>query len=234
MLCGRKPFHVLASSINKYKQVHARNANQQRYLDLLHDDQTCIVVASGAAGTGKTMLAAHMGIKKLMKDDIKKIVVTRPAVSVDEQHGFLPGTLEKKMEPWIKPIWDVMSMYIPKSKIDMLVKEQVIEICPLAYMRGRTFENAWIICDEAQNTTPNQMLMVMSRIGNNSKVIITGDPLQYDRGFDSNGLSDLIFRMNKKDGLYEEMDQMIKLVEFDANDVQRHPVIPYILDLYNS
>lgn len=225
----RKLMKVAASS-NKFKTLHPRNSKQERYMNLLKEKNPSIVIATGAAGTGKTMLAAHMGVKKLMTDEIGKIVITRPAISVDEQHGFLPGTLEKKMEPWIRPVWDVMSQYIPKSKIDMLVKEQIIEICPLAYMRGRTFEDAWIICDEAQNTTPNQMLMVLSRIGNNSKIVITGDPLQYDRGFSTNGLSDLLFRLQNNDMTTDD----IQTVEFDEEDVERHPIIPYILHLYNS
>lgn len=196
---------------------------------MLTTNKPHVVIATGSAGTGKTMLATHVGVKKLLSEEIRKIVITRPAVSVDEQHGFLPGSLEKKMEPWIRPVWDVLLQYYPRSKLDLLIRDQVIEICPLAYMRGRTFEDSWIICDEAQNTTPNQMLMVLTRIGKNSKIVITGDPQQYDRGFNNNGLSDLIERLNVDECIVEDG---INMIQFDENDVERHPIIKDILRIY--
>lgn len=210
------------------RAVSPRNDKQVRYLNLLKSiDQPNVVIATGSAGTGKTFLATHTGVQKLIDNEVRKLVITRPAVSVDEQHGFLPGTLEKKMEPWIRPVLDVLIQYYPRSKIDMLFKDQVIEVCPLAFMRGRTFEDSYIICDEAQNTTINQMLMVLTRIGRNSKLVITGDPDQYDRGFMDNGLSDLMSK-------YEMFDNhgMIECIHFDIEDVERHPVIPIVLDMY--
>jgi phosphate starvation-inducible PhoH-like protein len=222
-----KPLAIAAKDHGKYTKIVPKNPKQKRYIEMLENDNPCIVIATGSAGTGKTLLATHIGVSKLVKDEVKKIIITRPAVSVDEQIGFLPGTLEKKMEPWIRPITDALNIHFPKSKIDSMIKEQIIEICPLAYMRGRTFDNAWVICDEAQNTTLNQMLMVLTRIGMNSKVIITGDPNQYDRGYSENGLSDLLTRLD-----YQEHSDKIGVVEFE--DVERHPVIPYVLDLYKS
>ena len=213
----------------KSLKLQARNNKQREYLTILDDNKPYIVVATGSAGTGKTMLATHVGIVKLLNDEVKRIIITRPAVSVDEAHGFLPGTLEKKMEPWMRPIFDTLSLHFPKNKIDAMVKDKIIEICPLAFMRGRTFENAWIICDEAQNTTVNQMLMVLTRIGRGSKIVITGDPAQYDRGFTQNGLTDLIDRIR-----YQECGDNVRIVEFTEDDVERHEVIPLILNLYKS
>lgn len=204
-----------------------KNIKQSRYLELLNTKKPTIVVASGAAGSGKTLFATHVGMQKLQSGTVDKLVITRPAVSVDENIGFLPGKLEEKMAPWTRPIFDVLYQYYPRTKIERMVKDNIIEISPLGYMRGRTFVNSWIICDEAQNTTVNQMLMVLTRIGRNSKIIITGDPLQYDRGFERNGLSDLLDKL-----YYSDSNDHIETIEFDEKDVERHDVIPIILDMY--
>lgn len=213
----------------KNLSIQPKNDKQRRYIDLLNAEKPYIVVATGSAGTGKTLLATHVGVSKLLKDEYRKIIITRPAVSVDEDIGFLPGTLEKKMEPWTKPVFDVLGMHFPRNKIDSMMKEQIIEICPLAFLRGRSFDNCWIICDESQNTTVNQMLMVLTRIGKGSKIVVTGDPNQYDRGFNNNGLSDLLQRLE-----YTQENENIGVVEFNEQDVERHPVIPYVLDLYKT
>ncbi len=210
------------------ERIKPRNKKQEEYIQLLEKTNPAIVLSVGPAGTGKTMIACHIGLRKLMDGEISKLILTRPAVSVEEQHGFLPGTLEEKMEPWLKPIYDIMYQYFSVPKVQQLIKNQVIEICPLAYMRGRTFENAWIIADEAQNMTPNQMLMLLTRIGNKSKMIITGDPNQHDRGFEINGLGDLIRRMK----YYRETK--IGMIEFTDEDVERHPIIRSILRLYKD
>lgn len=234
---------------NKSTTIIPRNENQRIYVDMLEQKYPCIVVASGTAGTGKTLLAAHHAAKRLNQGEISKIIVTRPAVSVDEQHGFLPGTLEQKMEPWMRPIFDALLTYYSKAKIDNLLRDNIIEICPLSHMRGRTFTNSWIICDEAQNTTINQMLMILTRIGDNSKLVITGDPQQHDRGFHDNGLIDFISRVESSgsdicdtidgdDGSYScdigISSKYIGIVQFDENDVERHPAIPVILDMYRD
>jgi len=203
-----------------------RNEHQKDYTNALENDEACIVVATGPAGTGKTMIPCHVGMRKLQTGDISKLIITRPAVSVEEQHGFLPGTLEEKMEPWIRPMLDVFHQYYTPQKIQKMIQQQTIEVSPLAYMRGRTFENAWIIADESQNMTPNQMLMLLTRIGNNSKMIITGDQKQHDRGFDKNGLTDFLNR------LHEKVIPEIQVIEFQDADVERHKVIPKILALY--
>jgi phosphate starvation-inducible PhoH-like protein len=169
-----------------------------------------------------------MGVRMLQKGVVNKLILTRPAVSVDEEHGFLPGTLEEKMDPWIRPLYDVLYKYYTPKQITQLLEKQVIEICPLAYMRGRTFENSWIILDEAQNTLKSQMLMALTRIGHGSKLIVTGDPAQHDRGFESNGLSDLMYRMCK------HPSDEIAMVQFTEQDVERHPVIQKVLKMYKD
>ena len=151
--------------------------------------------------------------------------MTRPAVSVDEQHGFLPGTLENKMDPWVRPMVDIMSNYYSQKKIDEMLYDRVIEICPLAYMRGRTFDHAWIMADEMQNSTPNQMRMVLTRIGQGSKMVVTGDVEQHDRGFEQNGLWDLMSRVDPD-------NELINVVKFGQADIQRNKVIKQILKLY--
>lgn len=243
LFVGRKSLNVMNTLCHgKNMTLQPKNEKQRRYIDMLNADKPYIVVASGSAGTGKTLLATHIGVKKLLQDEYRKIIITRPAVSVDEAIGFLPGTLEKKMEPWTRPVFDVLSMHFPRNKIESMMKEQIIEICPLAFLRGRSFDNCWIICDESQNTTVNQMLMVLTRIGKGSKIVITGDPNQYDRGFTNNGLSDLLQRLEYTQeetldlATIDDADSSnnIGIVEFAETDVERHPVIPYVLDLYKT
>ena len=202
-----------------------RTLTQRAYVMCLDNPRVPVVIGTGPAGTGKTLFACHVGAQKLREGDVKRIVMTRPAVSVDEQHGFLPGTLENKMDPWVRPMVDIMSNYYSQKKIDEMLYERVIEICPLAYMRGRTFDHAWILADEMQNSTPNQMRMVLTRIGQGSKMVVTGDVEQHDRGFEQNGLMDLISRVNPD-------DELINVVQFGQGDIQRNKVIRQILKLY--
>ena len=203
-----------------------KNLSQEAYIEKLEDSNTNIVFAVGPAGTGKTMLASIAGIKALKNNDIKKIIITRPAVSVDEQHGFLPGTLVEKMQPWVLPILDYFYEYYSKKQVLSMIENDTLEIVPLAYMRGRTFKNAWIIADEFQNSTPNQMKMLLTRIGDNSKIIVTGDMQQHDRGFETNGLKDIIERFKNQDRL--------AVCSFRNVDVERHPVIDTILKMYQD
>lgn len=200
--------------------VSPRSIAQRRYLDLLQSSVP-IVIGTGPAGTGKTLLACHAGAKALIKGQVARLILTRPAVSVDEQHGFLPGTLEKKMEPWTRPMFDCLHKYISPKDV-----KNYVEICPLAYMRGRTFENAWIIGDEMQNSTPAQMKMLLTRIGEGSKMVVMGDVQQHDRGFEENGLSDLTRRVFT-------VSDYIHHVEFTDEDVVRHPAIREILSMYD-
>ena len=199
---------------------------QAIYNKLLQNMSIPIVVGTGPAGTGKTFIASYIGAQKLASGAVKKLILTRPAVSVDEQHGYLPGTLEQKMSPWTRPIFDSLGKYYSKKEIKALLADDTIEICPLAYMRGRTFENSWIIADEMQNSTANQMKMILTRIGQGSRIVITGDVTQVERGFTENGLSDFISRLGNIDG--------IRHVEFDESDITRHYIIKDILNMYLS
>ena len=208
--------------------IQARNANQKLYLSKLYEEATSIVLAIGPAGTGKTMLAVQYGIKLFQEGKVDKIVVTRPAVSVDEDLGFLPGDLNEKMAPWTRPIFDVLGEYYQTKEIAKMLEEGVIEISPLAYMRGRTFKNAYIVADEMQNATVNQMKMLLTRLGEGSKMVVTGDLAQADRLSD-NGLIDFCNLLKQKEYL-----EHIDIIEFDARDIERHNAVKEVLAVYGE
>jgi phosphate starvation-inducible PhoH-like protein len=210
-------------------QLVPKSLNQESYIDLLENDQRLIVFASGPAGTGKTMLAVLAALKAFRAGECSKILITRPAVGVDdEQHGFLPGTLDQKMEPWTRPIFDIVEEYYRPQEVTRLLEEKYIEIAPLAYMRGRTFKNSWIIADEMQNATPSQMKMLLTRLGENSKMVVTGDTQQADRRAKDNGLLDFQSLMTNFKSRY------IAGVEFAVTDVRRHPAVAEVLKLYGE
>ena len=208
--------------------INARNANQKLYLSKLYSESTSIVLAIGPAGTGKTMLAVQYGIKLFQEGKVDRIVVTRPAVSVDEDLGFLPGDLNEKMAPWTRPIFDVLGEYYQKKEIANMLEEGTIEISPLAYMRGRTFKNAYIVADEMQNATVNQMKMLLTRLGEGSKMVVTGDLAQADRVSD-NGLIDFCNLLEQKEYL-----EHIDIIRFDAKDIERHNAVKEVLAVYGE
>ena len=208
--------------------IQARNANQKLYLTKLYEEATSIVLAIGPAGTGKTMLAVQYGIKLFQEGKVDRIVVTRPAVSVDEDLGFLPGDLNEKMAPWTRPIFDVLGEYYQKKEIASMLEEGTIEISPLAYMRGRTFKNAYIVADEMQNATVNQMKMLLTRLGEGSKMVVTGDLAQADRLSD-NGLIDFCNLLKQKEYL-----EHIDIIEFDTRDIERHNAVKEVLAVYGE
>jgi len=208
--------------------IQARNANQKLYLSKLYAEHTSIVLAIGPAGTGKTMLAVQYGIKLFQEGKVDKIVVTRPAVSVDEDLGFLPGDLNEKMAPWTRPIFDVLGEYYQTKEIAKMLEEGVIEISPLAYMRGRTFKNAYIVADEMQNATINQMKMLLTRLGEGSKMVVTGDLAQADRLSD-NGLIDFCKLLEEKEYL-----EHIDIIQFEAKDIERHNAVKEVLAVYGE
>ena len=218
--------------LQKRKQVHLipKSLNQETYIDLLLDDTKPIVFATGPAGTGKTMLAMLAGIKAFKEGQVSKIVLTRPAVGVDdEKHGFLPGDLNAKMEPWTRPLFDFISEYYRPQEVARMLDEQLIEISPLAFMRGRTFKHAWIVADEMQNATPGQMKMLLTRLGEGSKIVVTGDTRQADRREKDNGLLDFQHLVTK----YQN-SKFVGGVEFCYKDIMRHPAVTEILDIYGE
>ena len=211
-------------------EIIPRNLNQEHYLILLLDSKKSIVVATGPAGTGKTLLAMMAAIKALKERQITKIILTRPAVGVeDEKHGFLPGTLQQKMEPWTKPLFDVLHEYYTTRDTQSMLEVGTIEICPLAFMRGRTFKNCYVIADEMQNATPNQMKMLLTRIGEDSRILVTGDVRQTDRKEGENGLLDF-----NKLLLAFENSKYVSSVQFGNKDIERHPAVEEILNIYGE
>ena len=211
-------------------EIIPRNLNQEHYLSLLLDSRKSIVVATGPAGTGKTLLAMMAAIKALKERQITKIILTRPAVGVeDEKHGFLPGTLQQKMEPWTKPLFDVLHEYYTTRDTQSMLEVGTIEICPLAFMRGRTFKNCYVIADEMQNATPNQMKMLLTRIGEESRILVTGDIRQTDRKEGENGLLDFNRLLAGFEG-----SKYVSSVKFDNKDIERHPAVEEILNIYGE
>jgi phosphate starvation-inducible PhoH-like protein len=220
--------NVVKLGNRNYKRVEMipRNTAQETYVDALLEKR--MVFAVGPAGTGKTLLAVLRAIKALREGEITKIILTRPAVSVDEKHGFLPGDLNAKMEPWTRPIFDVFEEYYGLQETKRMLDEGTIEIAPLGFMRGRTFKNAYIIADEMQNATPDQTKMLLTRIGENSSMVITGDLKQHDRGFDKNGLKDFLERLasfNKKS---------MAVCTFRREHVERDPLVAEVLEIYGE
>ena len=206
-------------------EIIPRSLNQEHYLSLLLDSRKSIVIATGPAGTGKTLLAMMAAIKALKERQITKIILTRPAVGVeDEKHGFLPGTLQQKMEPWTKPLFDVLHEYYTTRDTQSMLENDIIEICPLAFMRGRTFKNCYIIADEMQNATPNQMKMLLTRIGENSRILVTGDVRQTDRKEGDNGLLDF-----RKLLAEFENSKYVSSILFNNKDIERHPAVEELL-----
>ncbi len=205
--------------------LQARTPRQKTYLEniLSHD----ITFGTGPAGTGKTYLAVACAVDALERDMVKRIVLTRPAVEAGERLGFLPGDLTQKVDPYLRPLYDALYDLMGFDKVQKLFEKQMIEIAPLAYMRGRTLNHAFIILDEAQNTTPEQMKMFLTRIGFGARAVVTGDPSQLDlpRGMKS-GLADAVQTLQKVKG--------IAFSQFTSADVVRHPLVARIVDAYEA
>ena len=205
-----------------------RNVSQEKFLKSLKNKDYRIIIASGPAGTGKTLFGIEQGIKNYITGNYEKIIFTRPVVSVDEDIGYLPGTLEDKMAPWIRPIFDILYNFISPKEVESLISEKIIEISPLGFMRGRTFKNCWIVADEMQNSTVTQMKMLLTRIGENSRLVITGDCEQHDRKNEINGLEDFL---NKLKG---RRSDSITNIEFDKSDIERENVVKEVLEIYET
>lgn len=204
-----------------------KNINQQNLVKYLDDASSKIVISLGPAGTGKTLFSCQKAITQLKSEEISKIILTRPVVTVEEEIGFLPGNIIKKMDPWTKPIFDIFLEYYSKTELDLMLNSGKIEICPLAFMRGRTFKNSIILADEMQNSSPVQMKMLSTRIGVNTRLIITGDLNQSDIPKE-NGLKDFVSKVERYNNT-----EMIKIVRFDNNDVERSEIVKKVIEIYN-
>lgn len=203
--------------------VFPRTFGQYLYLDAVKHH--AITFGIGPAGTGKTYLAMAAAVSALLKDEVSRIILTRPAIEAGEALGFLPGDLQQKVDPYLRPLYDALHDMLPAEEIQRLMERGIIEVAPLAYMRGRTLNHAFVILDEAQNTTPLQMLMLLTRLGFESRAVITGDPTQID-------LPD-----KKKSGLLEARHILSKIdgltfIELDEGDVVRHPLVQKIIRAY--
>jgi phosphate starvation-inducible PhoH-like protein len=209
----------------KKKTIHPRSEAQKQYIeDILNND---IVVSIGPAGTGKTYLAVAMAIDALNKKKVKRIILARPAVEAGENLGFLPGDLQEKVDPYLRPLHDALHDMLPSEKVNRAIESRVIEIAPLAYMRGRTLNEAFVILDEAQNTTPLQMKMFLTRLGMSSRAVITGDKTQIDLVRpEESGLLEIEEILKPIDG--------IAFVYFSDLDVVRHPLVQEIIKAYEA
>ncbi|MGF1545513.1 MAG: PhoH family protein [Parvularculaceae bacterium] len=209
-------------SDQKYrKNIRAFNDNQQTMLDAL--DRSPVVFATGAAGTGKTYLAIAKGVEALESGRVRRIVLSRPAVEAGESLGFLPGDMEEKLSPYLRPLYDALCDRLSTKRLKALTAEGVIEIAPIAFMRGRTLNNAYVVIDEAQNCTYGQLKMLLTRLGWSSTMVVTGDPEQTDLLPGMSGLGEIVDRLG---GL-----ETVETIRFDRGDVVRHPVVKEMIDL---
>jgi phosphate starvation-inducible PhoH-like protein len=207
------------------RPVEPRNENQRRYLDTVAKRD--LVFGIGPAGTGKTYLAVSAAVAALRRGDCRRLVITRPVVEAGESLGFLPGDMQQKLNPYMRPIYDALHDQLEWEEVARLEDTGVIEVAPLAYMRGRTLSNAFVILDEAQNTTVPQMKMFLTRLGEGSRMVVTGDPKQSDlASHQKNGLSDAIWRLK---GVSE-----IAVVEFETKDIVRHSLVERIVRAYDA
>ena len=207
------------------KPIYAKTLTQKRYLDSI--EQNTVVLSIGPAGTGKTYLAVLVGLKKLKEGLVKQIILTRPAVEAGENLGFLPGDLKEKIDPYLRPLYDAMYEILGSKQTDELISKGIIEIAPLAYMRGRTLENAYVILDEAQNTTVGQMKLFLTRLGFGSKMVVTGDITQSDL---PKKVESGLVKASKILGQIPGID----ILYFDAIDVVRHPLVQTILKRFED
>lgn len=206
-----------------------RTQSQKKYLKSMNDPKNQLIFGIGPAGTGKTLFACSYAVDQMKSGNAKKIIMTRPIVPVEEDLGFLPGKLNSKMEPWVRPIFDILEEYYSRRDITTMLQSGTIEIAPLGYMRGRTFKNAIVIADEMQNSTPNQMLMVTTRIGDNSKLLITGDLDQSDR-LENNGLKEIMEKIES----YKGKKNNIQICKFTKSDIQRSEIVTTVLNIYDK
>ena len=209
----------------KNKKIYARSKNQEKFVDSINKND--LVFGVGPAGTGKTYLAVATAVQSLLNNQISRIILSRPAVEAGERLGFLPGDLKEKIDPYLRPLYDALNDLMPKKILENNIESGIIEIAPLAFMRGRTLENAFIILDEAQNTTNMQMKMFVTRLGRNSKMVILGDVTQIDLPTgSSSGLNEILKIIPKEEG--------IEIINFQSKDIVRHRLVDKIVKAYSK
>ena len=219
------PADVLSQSIlsSRGKSIRPKTLGQKKYVDAI--DENTIVFGIGPAGTGKTYLAMAKAVQALQRKEVSRIILTRPAVEAGERLGFLPGTLNDKIDPYLRPLFDALHEMLEPESIPKLMAAGTIEVAPLAYMRGRTLNDSFIILDEAQNTTPEQMKMFLTRLGFNSKMVVTGDITQIDLPTGSSGLRTAVTVLGKVDDMH--------FATMTSDDVVRHSLVARIVDAYS-
>ncbi len=216
-------YEDVLAAVGSRRRIAAKNLAQRRYLDEMRTRD--VVIASGPAGTGKTYLAMAVAIAALNRHEVSRVVLTRPAVEAGEKLGFLPGSMAEKVNPYLRPLYDALNDMMPIEKATRLMDRGVIEVAPLAFMRGRTLNDSFVILDEAQNTTSEQMKMFLTRLGFDSRAVITGDTTQVD------------LPSEKRSGLIEAIEILkgvegIGFMQFTKEDVVRHPLVQSIIDAY--
>lgn len=217
--------------VNFEKKYSARSPGQSNYKTHLYDKNLDIVICNGPAGSGKTALACEYSLDSLHSKKCDKIIITRPTISIGEDLGFLPGDINNKMMPWTAPIYDIFQEYFSKNELEYYIQNKIIDVCPLGFIQGRTFKNSIIIADEMQNSTPGQTLMLLTRIGEGSKMILNGDLKQTK--IENNGLYDIINKVNSKYPTEDiRYDNGFGLVKLKTEDIQRHPIIEKVIRMY--
>ena len=235
-LCKRRTFYsknivTYGMKGNEFQgKAYRYNEKQSTYRDYLDAKKNQMVIAVGPSGTGKTSIACSMSLERLFNKEISKIIITRPTVSTGNEMGFLPGTVENKMEPWLAPLYDNFVDEMNRESLQRYIQNSTIEICPLSFIRGRTFSSCWIIADEMQNSTPMEMKTLLTRVGENTKIIVTGDLDQCDLNINGgkNGLEDLLEKVEKNG-----KSKYTRIVTFTIDDVQRSDFVKYILKMYD-
>jgi phosphate starvation-inducible PhoH-like protein len=218
-------YEDVLADVGSRRRIHAKNLAQRRYIELMRAND--VVFASGPAGTGKTYLAMALAVAALNRHEVSRVVLTRPAVEAGEKLGFLPGSMAEKVNPYLRPLYDALNDMMPIDKAGRLIERGVIEVAPLAFMRGRTLNDSFVILDEAQNTTSEQMKMLLTRLGFDSKAVITGDVTQIDLPGD------------KRSGMVEAIEILtgvegIGFMEFTEQDIVRHPLVQSIIRAYDA